>query len=72
MTQSLACWPPLPLPVMEGCCGGRWFRPTLDVIGQWGGFTGAGVKTIVPGKATAKVTCRLVPDQDPFKILEVE
>lgn len=39
-------------------------------VGQWGGFTGVGVKTIVPGKAAAKVACRLVPDQDPEEILQ--
>ena len=40
-------------------------------MGQFGGFTGKGVKTIVPGKATAKIACRLVPDQDPYDILKV-
>ncbi|DBA76494.1 TPA: hypothetical protein ACH3X2_008556 [Trebouxia sp. C0005] len=48
----------------------RWLRPTLDVVGIWGGFQGAGVKTIVPSKATAKVSCRLVPNQDPDKIVQ--
>ena len=40
-------------------------------VGQFGGFTGKGVKTIVPGKAIAKIACRLVPDQDPYDILKV-
>lgn len=41
------------------------------MVGIWGGFQGAGVKTIVPSKATAKVSCRLVPNQDPDKIVQV-
>jgi acetylornithine deacetylase/succinyl-diaminopimelate desuccinylase-like protein len=42
-----------------------WARPTLDVHGMPGGFTGAGAKTVIPAKALAKVSMRLVPDMTP-------
>ena len=43
-------------------------RPTFDVCGIWGGFTGEGSKTVLPSKAYAKVSCRLVPHQEHEKI----
>ena len=47
----------------------QWTRPTLEVNGMWGGYEGPGTKTIVPGEAHAKLTCRLVPDQDPDAVV---
>jgi acetylornithine deacetylase/succinyl-diaminopimelate desuccinylase-like protein len=46
-----------------------WSRPTFEVHGIAGGFTAAGAKTVIPAKATAKVSIRLVPRQDPDKVL---
>jgi acetylornithine deacetylase/succinyl-diaminopimelate desuccinylase-like protein len=46
-----------------------WARPTFEVHGIAGGFTGAGAKTVIPARAVAKVSLRLVPDQDPEKLV---
>jgi acetylornithine deacetylase/succinyl-diaminopimelate desuccinylase-like protein len=46
-----------------------WSRPTFEVHGIAGGFTGAGAKTVIPAKATAKVSFRLVPRQAPEKVI---
>jgi len=47
-----------------------WSRPTAEVNGIFGGYTGHGTKTVIPARATAKLSFRLVPNQEPGKILE--
>ncbi|MBR3444859.1 MAG: dipeptidase [Prevotella sp.] len=47
------------------------FRPSFDICGIWGGYTGEGSKTVIPSKAYAKISCRLVPHQEHEKISQL-
>ena len=47
----------------------QWLEPTLELNGMWGGYPGPGTKTVIPAPAHAKITCRLVPGQEPAAVV---
>jgi acetylornithine deacetylase/succinyl-diaminopimelate desuccinylase-like protein len=65
LTGVPALWGEMGYSVLER----MWARPTAEVNGMWGGYLGAGSKTIIPAEAHAKLTFRLVPEQDPQSVL---
>jgi acetylornithine deacetylase/succinyl-diaminopimelate desuccinylase-like protein len=52
-----------------GMLARQWYRPTIEVNGFYGGYQGPGTKTVLPSEAQVKLTCRLVPNQDPSDII---
>jgi acetylornithine deacetylase/succinyl-diaminopimelate desuccinylase-like protein len=62
--------PPDPLPTGAGLLQRQWLGPTLELNGLTGGYGGPGTKTVIPARAGAKITCRLVAGQDPDRVFD--
>ncbi len=61
---------PTPPPSGQELLTRQWLEPTLELNGLNGGYGGEGSKTVIPARATAKITCRLVAGQEPDRIYE--
>ncbi len=67
--RAIGAAPPAPMPDGAALLTRQWLVPTLEFNGISGGYGGAGTKTVIPASAQAKITCRLVPGQEPDKVV---
>ena len=66
--SEIGAQPPAPLPMGTELLRRQWLEPTLELNGLTGGYGGPGTKTVIPARAAAKITCRLVAGQDPDRV----